>query len=329
MESLKCLVKKLNITQQNLSNALNVDKSYISKMINHRNLRKNSSFYINLKQYLISNFPIQLTTILDCKKHDLSKYIDNYFFKNDEKIIYDKLSSFQKNIFVCIVLKDIEIVMQWINEILKRVAKQQLILFLNKTNIEVNNCIYYHLFNKLSDGTIKIYMLDNIITSSFLFCPNYMYVLLDNHKNKSIIKEIEIDYEFNIFVKSKIKDYIFTGKQPITLIQSKIAFLLDKKIADNINNTHRPIYYVSHPHFSILNNELLKEIIQTNKIDNTLKEKILFLETTKDDLDKIVIYCTKDSLLYNNGFSPSGLNIFLKSKLIFNKKYILSILNYY
>lgn len=210
--------------------------------------------------------------------------------------------------------------MQWIDEILKRVDKQKLVIFLDKNNVEVNNNIYYRLFDKLSDGSIKTYMLDNLTTSSFLFCPNYMYVLLDNYKNKQLIKEIELDYQFNTFIKSKIRDYIFAGKQTITIIQSKIAFLLDKKIADNMSKTNRPTYYVSHPHFSILNNELLKEIIQINKIDNVLKEKIVFLETTKDDFDKIVIYCTKESLLYNNGFSPSGLNIFLKSKLVFNKQ---------
>lgn len=320
MENLKYLVKKLNIPQQSLSTALKVDKSYISKIINHRNLRKNSSFYINLKQYLIISYPTELTTFLNCKKHNLSEYIDNYFFNDDKKIIYDKLAFFQKNIYVCIVSKDLEISMQWIDEILKRVDKQKLVIFLDKNNVEVNNNIYYRLFDKLSDGSIKTYMLDNLTTSSFLFCPNYMYILLDNYKNKQLIKEIELDYQFNTFIKSKIRDYIFAGKQTITIIQSKIAFLLDKKIADNMSKTNRPTYYVSHPHFSILNNELLKEIIQINKIDNVLKEKIVFLETTKDDFDKIVIYCTKESLLYNNGFSPSGLNIFLKSKLVFNKQ---------
>ena len=170
-------------------------------------------------------------------------------------------------------------------------------------------------------------MINAISMTSFGYAPNHFYLILDNYKNKEFIKEIPLDYEFNQLIKLKINDFILNGINPISTIQSGIAFLLDKKITKVMNQTKQPVYFVSHPHFSILNNELLQKIIDNSSIQGVLKEKIISLEKEKDGFDKITIYCTKDSLIYKDGFSPSGLSIFLKTKLKLNKKIYIDYLN--
>ncbi len=319
MENLRFIIEKLNITQQNLSDYLEVDKSYISKIIRHRNIKKDSKFYNKLKVFLLKNYSKELSDILNVKNNSLDESLDNYFFKNNKWILLNKVFEYKKTIYISITSNQEKIVLDWIENILKRVDTQKLVILLDKNNIKINNFIYYRLFNYIMKNVVEFYKISVPTLTSFIYAPNHAFLILENYKNKSFIKEIPLDYEFNQIIKSKIKDSILTGVNPISTIQPGIAFLLDKKITKNMSKTKQPVYFVSHPHFSILNNELLEKIIDNNKIQGALKDKIISLEKEKDDFDKIVIYCTKDSLIYKDGFSPSGLSIFLKSELKFNK----------
>ena len=63
MENLRLIIEKLNISQQELANYLNVDKSYISKVIKHRHIKKDSKFYYKLKKVLLDKYSKNLITI--------------------------------------------------------------------------------------------------------------------------------------------------------------------------------------------------------------------------------------------------------------------------
>lgn len=285
---------------------IGIDKSYLSKLKNERNLTQSNKYYNSLKHYFLTNKKDEMVRFFDCDIKELEKYYDEFILSTEIyeyegkniKLSIDGLFNFNK--------MDKK-VLDTLNNIISKSIMTEIYVY--HTNHEALAYLIYHQIKDIISGKIKIYQCIHV-SSNLLYVVNLSYAYIHQFSNKTHISLQQCNSQDKKYFNQLFSYYELYETNSYTRITQYAMENLGKIVPNRLKDSVKPLYITNHPHYSCLSEGLLNQIYEG--FDSLQYRNLQTIVSTKDKKFQVdVITSLTDFTKIRSRYVAHGISVFL------------------